>query len=32
MQDIFDTKNNYYNACNAPVFSSRNIKIVRYGL
>ena len=26
MQDIFETKSNYYNTRNAPVFSSRNIK------
>ena len=32
MQDIFETKSNYYNTRNAPVFSSRNIKAVRYGL
>ena len=32
MQDIFETKSNYYNACNAPAFSSRNIKTIRYGL
>ena len=31
-QDIFETKSNYYNTRNAPVFSSRNIKTVRYGL
>ena len=32
MQDIFETKSNYYNTRNAAVFSSRNIKTVRYGL
>ena len=32
MQDIFETKSNYYNTCNAPAFSSRNIKTVRYCL
>ena len=32
MQDIFETKSNYYNTHNAPAFSSRNIKTVRYGL
>ena len=32
MQDIFETKSNYYNTRNAPTFSSRNIKTVRYGL
>ena len=32
MQDIFETKSNYYNTGNAPPFSSRNIKKVRYGL
>ena len=31
MQDIFETKSNYYNTRNAPTFSSRNIKTVRYG-
>ena len=31
-QDIFETKSNYYNVRNAPTFSSRNIKAVRYGL
>ena len=31
MQDIFETTSNYYNTCNAPTFSSRNIKTVRYG-
>ena len=31
MQDVFETKCNYYNR-NAPTFSSRNIKTVRYGL
>ena len=25
MQDIFETRSNYYNTRNAPVFSSRNI-------
>ena len=28
MQDIFETKSNYYNTRNAPTFSSRNIKQV----
>ena len=32
MQDIFETKCNYYNTRNAPTFSSGNIKRVRYGL
>ena len=32
MQDIFEIKRNYYNTSNAPTFSSRNIKTVRYGL
>ena len=32
MQDIFEIKSNYYNTRNAPAFSSRNIKTVRYGL
>ena len=32
MQDIFETKSNYYNTRNAPAFSSRNIKTVTYGL
>ena len=32
MQDIFETKSKYYNTRNAPAFSSRNIKAVRYGL
>ena len=32
MQDIFEVKSNYYNTRNAPAFSSRNIKTVRYGL
>ena len=32
MQDIFETKNNYYNTRNAPAFSSRNIKTIRYRL
>ena len=32
MQDIFKIKRNYYNTRNAPAFSSRNIKTVRYGL
>ena len=32
MQNIFEIKSNYYNICNAPTFSSRNIKTVRYGL
>ena len=32
MQDIFETKCNCCNTRNEPVFSSRNIEIVRYGL
>ena len=32
MQEIFETKTKYYNTRNAPAFSSRNIKAVRYGL
>ena len=32
MQDICETKSNYYNTRNTPTFSSRNIKTVRYGL
>ena len=32
MQDIFETKNNYYNTRNAPAHSSRNIKTLRCGL
>ena len=32
MQDIFETKSDYYNTHNAPAFSLRNIKNVRYGL
>ena len=32
MQDILETKSNYYNTRNAPTFSSRYIKTVRYGL
>ena len=32
MQDIFEIKSNYYNTRDAPAFSSRNIKTVRYGL
>ena len=32
MQDIFETKSNYYNSPKAPAFSSRNIETVRYGL
>ena len=31
MQDIFETKSNYSKTRNAPAFSSRNIKAVRYG-
>ena len=27
MQDIFESKSNYYNTHHAPAFSSRNIKI-----
>ena len=32
MQNIFEIKTNYYNTGNAPTFSSRNTKTVRYGL
>ena len=32
MQDIFEIKSNSYNTRNAPVFSLRNIKTVKYGL
>ena len=32
MQDIFKTNINSYNTCNAPMFPSRNVKTVRYGL
>ena len=32
MQDIFETKSNYYNTRNAPAFSSRNTTTARYGL
>ena len=32
MHDMFESKRNYYNTRNAPAFSSRNIKTVRYGL
>ena len=32
MQDISETKSNYYNTLNAPSFSSGNTKTVRYGL
>ena len=32
MQNIFESKSNYYNTHNVPEFSSRNIKTVRYGL
>ena len=32
MQEIFETKSNYYSTRNAPAFSSRNIKTVRYAL
>ena len=32
MQDIFEIKSNFYNTRDAPAFSSRNIKTVRYGL
>ena len=32
MQNIFETKSNYYNIRNAPAFSTRNIKTVTYGL
>ena len=32
MQDNFEAESNYYNNRNAPTFSARNIKIVRYGL
>ena len=32
MQAIFEIKSNYHNTRNAPEFSSKNIKTVRYGL
>ena len=32
MQDNFEAESSYYNNRNAPRFSARNIKIVRYGL
>ena len=32
MQDIFETKSNYYKTRNRPRFSSRNMKTVRYEL
>ena len=32
IHDIYETKSNYYNTSNAPKFSSRNIKTIRYGL
>ena len=32
LQNIFETKSNYYTTRNAPVFSSRYIKTVRYRL
>ena len=32
MQDIFETKSNYFNTRNAQAFSSRYIKTARYGL
>ena len=32
MKNIFQTKSNYYNTCNALIFSQRNVKTVRYGL
>ena len=32
MQGIIEIKSNYYNTRNAPAFSSRNTKTVRYGL
>ena len=32
MEDIFETKSNYYNKRNALTFYSRNIITVRYGL
>ena len=32
MQDTFENKSNYYNTRSVPVFPSRNIKAVRYGL
>ena len=32
MQDIFETKGNYYNTRNAPAFFLINIETVRYGL
>ena len=31
MQDIFETKSNYYKTRNATVFSSRNIEAARHG-
>ena len=31
-KDTFKAESNYYNTRNAPAFSSRNIKAVRYGL
>ena len=31
-EGIFETKNNYYNTRNAPVFSAKNMKTVIYGL
>ena len=32
LKDNFETESNYYNNRNAPTLSTRNIKIVRYGL
>ena len=32
MQGIFETKINYYSTRNAPAFSSRIIKTIKYGL
>ena len=32
MQDVFEIKSNNHNTRNAPEFSSKNIKTVRYGL
>ena len=32
MKNIFQTKSNYYNTCNALIFSQRNVKTFRYVL
>ena len=32
IQEIFETKRNYYKVTHTPAFSSRNTKAVRYGL